>query len=193
MMKSKGFTLLEMLVSIAILGIIISLIWKAYLQTEMMRDTTEAKSDQISAVISAVDMLSAAFQALEPTTVINLDSTLAEFQSYFHGEYGSFQVESAHTDHFRTFIRFRSKENSNFERVFPIALTMKYWDGQTWLPSWQRTDIPVAVVFELKPEPINTYQANPYRICIAIPSGNFDLAMNQLEQPVAAQEDSGDV
>ncbi len=188
-MKSRGFTLLELLMTIAILGVVISLLWRAYLETERMRETALAKTDGITAVIGAAETLTALFRSLQPGDDSVLGSDSAEFSGFLRGAYGRVSIRPDVAGPHRTALNYRSEERPDFDTQLQVSVRFRYWNGESWMDSWSGSGLPEAVVIEMRPDVRRQSADEPYRICVNIPAGATVAAP---VEPAVPEETEGD-
>ncbi len=170
MQRQKGFTLIEVLTAIAILGILTGFLFEAYQRTSSGVRKGQARTTQMSNAIRFIESAGKEFKRLAGEFPVNLTAQSAEFTTRHGMSMRKTRIVS--TDGKVTLSMSGANGSRTIESEFNGSIDMRFWDGNQWFAEWNnRKAPPQAVSIKLLPVARRQITPEPFTLNIGIPAG----------------------
>ena len=137
-MNQRGFTVIELLVSLTIIGVIMSLLIGSMVSTRKFTRESELRADAFTSVTRSMDVLRNSIQTMIPNQETRLDFDSLKFNYRKSGEIQTLQVEKQDDG-------FKIHDSGRSVFLFPGNLSFRYLVGEVWLDQLEGNQLPFAV------------------------------------------------
>ena len=151
-MNQRGFTVIELLVSLTVIGVIMSLLIGSMVSTRKVTRESELRADAFTSVTRSMDLLRNSVQTMVPDQSARFDSSSLKFSYRKAGETHNVQVEQQGDG-------FKLNDSAQSGFLFPGSLSFRYLVGQEWLEQLTGNQQPLAVAISAQyPESTVDYE-----------------------------------
>ncbi|MBN1552519.1 prepilin-type N-terminal cleavage/methylation domain-containing protein [bacterium] len=190
-MMHRGFTLIEVLVAIVLIGVVTGLIWQGYYQTHQAYDRAETRVDDLQTSIFFAELLQSLILRIPEADI----DQLAHSSMKFNFIEGGLPVEASilnrqNSPAASSIVEIRMADGNIQRTVYAGDVSFRYLDGQAWRDDWSKNDPPLAIALTLAPEPGGEIIMKPYSLSVNLPviSALVNQAKPEMPQPAATQE-----
>jgi prepilin-type N-terminal cleavage/methylation domain-containing protein len=152
-MKQRGFTLIEILTVIAVLGILLVLLWDAYLKTMDAQRTGEIRLEYVQKSMRFIEELTREFQRLASDRPAKFSRNGADFTTRRENSFMHTTISTESPTIIRISVFDGSGKKIESQDVqFAGTIQLAYWSGAAWLDTWNEADLPQAISVRVLPE-----------------------------------------
>lgn len=168
-MKNRGFTVLEVLVAIMIMGVLSSLTYQAYFRSNRSIKEGERRADQLVASIQFIELVSMELEGLLYDHPAQFKSDKISFKVRNGMVFEDVEVVQSEPDSAHFSRKASGDSQPKMIREYLGQVGFKFWDGANWLTEWNNENLPVSVCVSVTPEGKIPSKMEPFSLTVDIP------------------------
>lgn len=176
--SSRGFTLLEILTVIAILGMIVSLLFGLLSRFVRISRTGDTRLHGVDASVRLLDLTASDLMRLAPEYPIQFSTHECAFTVRRGRIMQEVRIHS-NADSTSSYLRKPNDREPAVERSFPCSITFAYLRGSDWIERWESDRPPAAVRMTVSPKPSGSVVLQPFVLTVDVPAGIDDSTRPQ--------------
>ncbi|GEM_PF-5823645 len=176
--SSKGFTLLEILTVIAILGVIVSLLFGLLSRFIRISRTGDTRLQCVDASVRLLDLTASDLMRLAPEYPITLLKDECVFTVRRGRTMEDVRIRS-NADSTSSYIRKPNAPEPSIEKSFPCSITFAFMQGTEWTDRWESERPPAAVRMTVHPKTSGSVVMQPFVLTMDVPAGIDEHSRSQ--------------
>ena len=198
-MKSRGFTLLEVLMAIGLFGTVTGLAWTAYNRTMSAHHQGEARVERLLVSMRSLEEIGRLFPAMNPDRAWEFSNDRVHFSIETGSKAGDVEIYQSPNDVDSWVYKVSLEDQPVIEQSRDGQIRFQFLDINTWMSEWENTQVPRAVSISVVPAKSRSIAMEPFQLVVNLPFfSTIPVDEMQQEQPMAdpgelIKPDEGDV
>ncbi|MBN1298022.1 prepilin-type N-terminal cleavage/methylation domain-containing protein [bacterium] len=168
--KNKGFTVLELVIAIAVLGLVLGMMFESYARTNKIKTTGENKLEYIREMLPIIELLSSDFRRLTAEHPVRFDGNTGSF--WVRREMKTSRVTISGLSQQACVISHdNSASGEPVSRSYPGNLIIEFWNGSNWSNQWQEDSPPKIARITIADAEFAKRSVDPFSLLVSIPAG----------------------
>jgi prepilin-type N-terminal cleavage/methylation domain-containing protein len=167
-MEKRGFTLIEILIVLVIMGILIGLIWTAYAKANMAMKTGERRIDEMIASIEVIETVRDSLKTSVASLPFSFASDGIIFVSRRNDSNCTVSLKRETMNVWK--LRFIDSNDTLLqpEKIFKAKLSLQFRKSDVWIDEWHEAEFPDFISLNVFPQDASQQNAAPYHTIIQI-------------------------